>query len=235
VDKAAAAANQPRMIDGPRLPPRSGKPKQLVILAHGYGSNGDDLIGLAPYLARALPEAVFVSPHAPEPVPGYPAGRQWFPIGNRIDPLLMAQGVRAAAPALERFLDQELKRYGLPASACALVGFSQGTMMALHVGLHRFEPLAAIVGYSGLLADTATPTARPPVLLVHGDRDDVIPVGALLAATEGLGRAGVRTRWRISGGAGHTIAEDGLELGAAFLRDAFAGRLAGWAPPETRR
>ena len=223
------------MIDGPRLPPRSGQPKQLVVFAHGYGSNGDDLIGLAPYFARALPEAVFVSPNAPDPVPGYPAGRQWFPIANRIDPVLMAQGVRAAAPALSRFVDAELQRYRLPASACALVGFSQGTMMSLHVGLSRAEPLAAVIGYSGLLADATAPASKPPVLLVHGDRDDVIPVGALLAATEGLGRHGVRTRWRISGGAGHTIAEDGLQLGAAFLRDAFAGRLAGWAPPEPRR
>src|SRR3712207_6906123 len=134
------------MIDGPRLLPRSGAPAQLVILAHGYGSNGDDLIGLAPYLARALPQAVFVSPHAPDGVPGYAGGYQWFPI-SRLDPVLMAQGVRGAAASLDGFIDPELARYGLPASACALVGFSQGTMMSLHVGLRRREPLAAILGF----------------------------------------------------------------------------------------
>ena len=223
-------------LDGPRVPPRSGgKPKQLVILAHGYGSNGEDLIGLAPYFARAAPHAVFVSPNAPEPIPGHPGGWQWFPI-SRIDPQLMAQGVRAAAGRLDGFIDQELKRYDLPASACALVGFSQGTMMSLHVGLRRPEPLAAILGYSGMLpvAEPSEVKSRPPVALVHGDRDDVIPVQALFASQAGLAACGVPALWRISGGAGHTIAEGGLALGAAFLRDAFRGRFAGWTPPERR-
>ena len=223
-------------LDGPRVPPRSGgAPKQLVVLAHGYGSNGEDLIGLAPYFAQALPDAVFVSPNAPEPIPGYPGGWQWFPI-SRIDPRLMAQGVRGAAHHLDRFIDQELERYRLPASACALVGFSQGTMMSLHVGLRRPEPLAAILGYSGMLpvAEPSEVKSRPPVALVHGDRDDVIPVQALFASQEGLAACGVPALWRISGGAGHTIAEGGLDLGAAFLRDAFRGRFAGWAPPERR-
>ncbi|HEX8570176.1 MAG TPA: phospholipase [Caulobacteraceae bacterium] len=223
-------------LDGPRVPPTSGgKAKQLVILAHGYGSNGDDLIGLAPYFARLLPDAVFVSPNAPDPVPGYPGGYQWFPISGT-DPRLMAQGAQAAAGSLERFIDQELQRYVLPASACALVGFSQGTMMSLHVGLRRPEPLAAILGYSGMLpvAEPSEVRSRPPVALVHGDRDDVIPVQALFASQEGLAACGVPALWRISGGAGHTIAEGGLALGAAFLRDAFRGRFAGWTPPERR-
>lgn len=222
------------MIDGPRLPPRSGQPKQLVILAHGYGSNGDDLIGLAPYLSRYLPDAVFVSPNAPEGVPGYAGGYQWFPI-SRLDPVLMMQGVRGAAASLDRFIDAELQRYRVPASACALVGFSQGTMMSLHVGLRRREPLAAIVGFSGMLADATEKASTPPVLLVHGDRDDVIPVGALFASLEGLGRLQTPAMWRVTLGAGHTIAEAGLELGGAFLRDAFAGRFRGWVAPEPSR
>ena len=220
-------------LDGPRMPPAAGRPRQLVIFAHGYGSNGDDLIGLAPYLARALPDAAFVSPNAPDPIPGYPGGYQWFPI-SRIDPVLMAQGVRGAGPHLDRFIDQELERYQLPPSACALVGFSQGTMMSLHVGLGRAEPLAAIVGFSGMLADAARPKSKPPVLLVHGDRDDVIPIGALFASLQGLAASGVPALWRISGGAGHTIAEDALQLGGQFLKDAFAGRFAGWEPPAPR-
>jgi phospholipase/carboxylesterase len=221
-------------LDGPRAPPRSGKPAKLVILAHGYGSNGEDLIGLAPYLARALPDAVFVAPNAPEPVPGYPGGYQWFPL-SRLDPQTTAAGVRAAAPALERFIDAELLRYGLSPGCCALVGFSQGTMMALHVGLRRAEPLGAVLGYSGMLAGAeALPKeirSRPPVALVHGDRDDVIPAQAMFMAAEALAAADVPCVWRLCRGSGHTIAEEGLALGGRFLQDALAGRLHAWAPP----
>jgi len=221
-------------LDGPRMPPRSGKPAKLVILAHGYGSNGEDLIGLAPLFAQLLPDAVFVAPNAPEPVPGYRGGYQWFPL-SRIDPQTTATGVRLAAPALDRFIDAELLRYGLPARACALVGFSQGTMMALHVGLRRAEPLAGVLGYSGMLtgpeALKGEIRSRPPVCLVHGDRDDVIPAAAAFMALDGLAGAGAPALWKISRGAGHTIAEDGLTLGGRFLRDAFAGRFSGWQPP----
>lgn len=223
-------------LDGPRTPPANGRPPtKLVILCHGYGSNGEDLIGLAPYFAKALPDAVFVSPNAPERVPGYPGGYQWFGL-SRLDPHLTAAGVRAAAPSLDKFIDAELARYRLPASACALVGFSQGTMMSLHVGLRRTEPLGAVLGFSGMLAapDALAAEAKtcPPVALVHGDRDDVIPVSALFMAVGGLADAGIPSLWRISRGAGHTIAEDGLTLGGDFLRDALSGKLAGWAGPQ---
>lgn len=221
-------------LDGPRLPPADGGPvRQIVILAHGYGSNGQDLIGLAPYFAARLPGAAFVSPDAPEPVPGYPGGRQWFPI-SRLDPQLMAAGVRGAAAALDGFIDAELRRHALPPSACALVGFSQGTMMSLHVGLRRTEPLGAILGLSGMLADAGPVVSRPPVALVHGSHDEVIPIGALFASLEGLAAAGVPALWRVSYGTGHSVSEDGLALGAAFLADALAGRFAGWGAPERR-
>lgn len=223
-----------KSIDGPRLQPASGgAPKQLVIFAHGYGSNGQDLIGLAPYLAQAMPDALFVSPDAPDPVPGYPAGRQWFPI-SRLDLHLMRQGVQTAGPVLDAFIDAELSRAGLPPSACALVGFSQGTMMALHVGLRRPEPLGAVVGLSGMLADPGAVASRPPVVLIHGDRDEVIPPAALFASLEGLGAAGVPVLWRICAETGHHVAEDGLALAVRFVQAAFAGRLAGWVPPERR-
>ena len=223
-------------LDGPRRAPAAGgRPTSLVVFAHGYGSNGDDLIGLAPMLAQALPHAAFVSPDAPQPVPGYPNGFQWFPI-SRLDPAAMASGVRQAAPALERFIDAELRRHALPPSACALVGFSQGTMMSLHVGLRREAALAAVVGFSGVLTAperlAAEARSRPPVLLVHGARDDVLPVHALAAAREGLAQAGVGCRWRIEPQLPHSIGEAGLADAGAFLRDAFAGRLAGWAGPE---
>ncbi len=139
-------------LDGPRMPPaRGGKADALVILLHGYGSNGADLISLAPYWQKALPGAAFVSPNAIEPVPQAPGGYQWFPI-SQLDPQLMEQGARqAAAQSVDRFIDRELERAGLDESRLALVGFSQGTMMALHVGLRRKRPPAAILGFSGVL------------------------------------------------------------------------------------
>ncbi len=226
-------------LDGPRRPPASGaRAEKLVVFAHGYGSNGDDLISLAPYLAQRLPNAAFVSPSAPESVPGMAGARQWFPI-SAMDPQRLAKGVGQAATSLNGFIDAELARLALRPADCALVGFSQGTMMALHVGLRRPEPLGAVVGFSGLLAAPETLArelrSRPPVLLAHGDRDDRIPVTALVEAAGDLGAAGVPVLWRICGGAGHTITEDGLELAAAFLHAAFRGRLAGWASPEQLR
>ncbi len=216
-------------------PASGGKPTALVILAHGYGSNAQDLISLAPEMARRLPNVAFVSPNAPQPVPGYPGGYQWFPI-SRLDPLLMAQGVRSAAGWLDRFIDAELQRAELPASACALVGFSQGTMMSLHVGPRRTQALAAVVGFSGMLAGperlAAEIASRPPVFLAHGDRDDVVPVHALAAAREALAHAGVGCRWTISPGLPHAIAPDAIDTAARFLRDAFAGRLPAWSGPE---
>ncbi len=223
-------------LDGPRRAPAAGgRPTSLVIFAHGYGSNGDDLIGLAPMLAKALPNTAFSSPDAPQPAPGAPGGFQWFPL-SRLDPAVMASGVRQAAGSLDRFIDAELRRHELPASACALVGFSQGAMMSLHVGLRRAEPLAAVAAFSGVLTAPerlpAEVKSRPPVLLVHGARDEMVPVHALAAAREGLAAAGVGCRWRIEPALPHSIGQAGLDDGATFLRDAFAGRAAGWQGPQ---
>lgn len=222
-----------------RAQPAAGGPaRALVILAHGYGSNGEDLISLAPELARWLPHAAFVSPDAPDPVPGYPGGRQWFPIA-RLDPALMAQGARGAAGWMDRFIDVELRESGLPARACALLGFSQGAMMSLHVGLRRREVLAAVVGFSGLLPAperlAAEIASRPSVLLAHGEHDDVVPVQALAAAREGLAAAGVGCRWAISPGLPHAIAPDSLAIAGRFLRNALRGDGAGWTGPETHQ
>ena len=160
-------------LDGPRLAPKSGAAQQLVVFLHGYGADGNDLIEIGRAWQQYLPQAAFVSPHAPEPCSQAPVGRQWFPLTFR-DPNERWVGVNKAAPVLERFLDAELERHKLPASALALVGFSQGTMMALHVGLRRAKAPAAIVGYSGLLvlppdvdaeAFAAEIKSRPPVLL----------------------------------------------------------------------
>src|SRR5215831_12028960 len=174
-------------LDGPRLEPRSGPARQLVVFLHGYGADGNNLIEIGRTWQGLLPQAAFVSPHAPEPCGQAPVGRQWFPLTFR-DPNERWLGCRKAAPGLEAFLGAELKRRNLPASALALVGFSQGTMMALHVGLRRATAPFAIVGYSGLLvtppdgkvdALAAEIKGRPPVLLIHGDQDDLIPAEAL--------------------------------------------------------
>jgi len=208
-------------IDGPRMPPaRGGKPDALVVLLHGYGSNGADLISLAPYLAEALPGAAFVSPNALEPVPQAPGGYQWFPISN-LDPQLMEHGARAAAPSVDRFIDRELEKYGLPPERLALIGFSQGTMMALHIGLRRERQIAGIVGLSGVLVGghrlKDEMRSKPPVLLIHGDRDPVIPIPAMFDSAEALAAAGHGALWHVSYGIPHSVGPDGIALAADFL------------------
>jgi phospholipase/carboxylesterase len=220
-------------LDGPRLEPRAGaKPRQLVVFLHGYGADGNDLIEIGRAWQPLLPEAAFVSPHAPRPCGQAPTGREWFPLTFR-DPNERWLGVNAAGPGLAAFLDAELARRGLPPSALALVGFSQGTMMALHVGLRRAVAPAAIVGYSGMLVtptngdlDAMTPeiTARPPVLLVHGDRDDLIPPQALFLAAQALSALEIPTEWHLSQGIGHGIDGEGLRHGGEFLARRFKGR-----------
>jgi phospholipase/carboxylesterase len=219
-------------LDGPRLAPRSGAPQQLVVFLHGYGADGNDLIDIGRAWQQYLPQAAFAWPHAPEPCGQAPVGRQWFALTFR-DPNERWVGANKAAPGLERFLDSELDRYKLAASALALVGFSQGTMMALHVGLHRTMAPAAIVGYSGLLvtppegdieAFAAGITSRPPVLLVHGDRDELIPPQALFQTVQGLAALGIPAEWHISAGVGHGIDAEGLRHGGEFLTRRFATR-----------
>jgi phospholipase/carboxylesterase len=191
----------------------------MVILLHGYGSNGDDLIGLVPYWRAALPDTVFLSPNAPQDCPGAPGGRQWWPLTS-FSPEARAAGVRSAESILNSFIDAQLAAYGLADDRLALVGFSQGTMVALHVGPRR-ERLAGIVGYSGMLADPASlageSRAKPPVLLVHGDADPMVPVAALGHAQAALETAGFEVASHISRGLGHSIDEAGLRLGEQFL------------------
>ncbi len=219
-------------LDGPRLAPRSGRARQLVVFLHGYGADGNDLIEIGRAWQPLLPDAAFVSPHAPEPCGLAPVGRQWFALTFR-DPNERWIGVRQARPTLERFIAGELRRLELAPSALALVGFSQGTMMALHVGLRSAAPPAAIVGYSGLLvappdgdldAFAAEISARPPVLLVHGEDDDLIPAQALFQAAQGLAALDVPVQWHLSAGIGHGIDPEGLRHGGEFLAHNFARR-----------
>jgi len=203
-------------IDGPRVAPAAGgDPRSIVILAHGYGSNGEDLISLAPYWREALPHAVFIAPNAPQPCPGAPGGYQWWPIGS-VD---RTAGVKSAAPVLDAFIDAELARYGLTDDRLALVGFSQGTMLSLHVALRRQRTMAGVIGYSGMLidADEADIRSRPPILLVHGDADPMVPIAAFHHAEAELKRLGLEVTSHVSRGLGHSIDMDGLKLGDAFL------------------
>ena len=216
-------------LDGPRLEPRGGNARRLVVFLHGYGADGNDLIDIGRAWQPLLPDTAFVSPHAPEPCGQAPVGRQWFGLTFR-DPNERWTGVNQAGHLLDAFLDKELSRRNLPPSALALVGFSQGTMMSLHVGLRRPAAPAAIVGYSGMLVlpqdgppDTVAGEirSRPPVLLVHGDRDELIPAQALFHAAQGLAALEVPVEWHLSQGVGHGIDQEGLRHGGEFLARRF--------------
>jgi phospholipase/carboxylesterase len=214
-------------LSGPSRPPASGgKPRRLVILLHGLGADGNDLIGLAPYWARLLPDAEFLSPNAPFPCDMAPYGYQWFSSQDR-SPEAVLGGVRAAAPILDAFIDEALEQRGLGSGELALVGFSQGTMMSLFVGLRRAEPVAGIVGFSGrLLAPELLASelrSRPPTLLVHGTEDPLVPYSSLAAAETTLKAAGVPVETVTSVGIGHSIDDQGLRRGGQFLKKVLSG------------
>jgi len=215
-------------IDGPRLPAKSGAAKQLVIFLHGYGADGNDLIEIGRQWRGFLPDADFVSPHAPERCTMSGGGRQWFPLTMR-DPDERWRGVVAARPTLDAFIDAELAKRGLDERALALVGFSQGTMMALHTGLRRKIAPRAILGYSGVLVagpeapgEELPATGTPPaILLVHGELDPLIPVEALFLSTNALAEIGLSAQWHLSPGLEHSIDNAGLVHGALFLAQSF--------------
>ncbi|MCZ6452828.1 MAG: prolyl oligopeptidase family serine peptidase [Alphaproteobacteria bacterium] len=209
-------------LSGPAFAPASGGPaKQLVILLHGVGADGNDLIGLAPMLSQGLPDAEFLAPNAPEPCDMAPVGRQWFSLQDRSADVIEA-GVRAAAPLVDKFIDDNCAIRQITPDRVALFGFSQGCMMSLFVGLRRQTALAAVLGYSGALVApeklAAEIVSRPPVLLVHGEADPVVPYQMLAAAQAGLEAAGVDVQTVSRPGLGHGIDEAGIREGAALLQ-----------------
>ncbi|MBO23510.1 MAG: phospholipase [Rhodospirillaceae bacterium] len=212
-------------LTGPSYGPAMGAaPKQLVVLLHGRGADGNDLIRLAPMLAATLPDALFLAPDAPHPCDGAPFGRQWFSLIDR-SPENIAAGVRAAAPGIDAFLDYHLARHDLSDAQLALFGFSQGSMMALHVGLRRSAAPAAVLGYSGMLAApeslAAEITVRPPVLLVHGEEDEVVSYTALAIAETALRNAGINVEAVSCPGLGHGIDDDGIARADVMLAGVF--------------
>jgi phospholipase/carboxylesterase len=193
-----------------------------VVLLHGYGANGDDLIALGEVWQSQLPEVAFVAPNAPETIPGMHGGLQWFDLSLR-DPSEYWRGVTAARPVLDGFLDAELARYRLASERLVLVGFSQGSMLALHAGLRRSGAPAGIVAYSGLLAGPehlTEVTSRPPVLLIHGEIDELIPVQALHLAREALAGHGMRVEWHVRPGLGHGIDPEAQWMAGHFIAEA---------------
>lgn len=221
----------PLALDGPRLGPKTGMTRQLIVLLHGYGADGKNLIDIGAQWRQWLPDANFVAPNAPEICAQAPTGRQWFALTTGADSESW-KGAARAQILLDSFLDRELARLQLDGSKLALVGFSQGAMMALHVGLRRPVRPAAILSFSGALIGPehlgeivhGVGYAAPPVLLVHGDRDEVVPVESMFAAAEDLAGAGVPCQWRLCSGTPHAIDHEALIKGGQFLAQSFGLR-----------
>ena len=214
-----------RALDAGRRAPASGRTGQVVVFLHGYGADGNDLLGLADPLAPHMPDTVFLAPNAPERCTVNPMGYQWFPIpwlGGSSEEEAMT-GMQAAAADLNAWLDGVLADEGITPDRLCLVGFSQGTMMALQVAPRRPVPVAGVVGFSGRLlhpdALAEEVVSRPPVLLLHGDRDDVVPPQSLPDAANALTAAGFEVFAHVMKGTAHNIAPDGLSVALAFMRD----------------
>jgi phospholipase/carboxylesterase len=205
------------------LPPRSGGPaKQVMVLLHGYGADGADLIGLGTEWREAYPDMLFVSPNAPWPCARNPAGFEWFALSDRPLEDFRREGADRARPVIVNFLIDLWSQTGLSARDTVLCGFSQGAMMALHVGLALDQPVRAIISFSGALIPPPEPWSKPPVALIHGDLDGVVPVRLSYDAESALAAAGFDVRLHIEQGMAHGIAPDGLGFATGFLASVMA-------------
>ena len=211
-------------LESVAVPPRSGKPaRQLIVFLHGIGVDGDDLIGLADPFAESLPDALFLAPHAPFACDMAPMGRQWFSLRD-IGPQSLADGLATVRPIFDAWLDKMMQAHNLTEEKVALVGFSQGTMLALYSALRRPRPVAGVLGFSGLLAaPEKLPdelVSKPPVLLIHGQEDPVVNFGFLDLARRALELLDVPVRAMARPGLGHSIDEVGLFEGISFVQSA---------------
>jgi len=212
-------------ISGPRLPPAAGREaRSLVVLLHGWGADGDDLITMAPHWGQLMRDTAFVSPHAPFPCDmGY--GRQWFSLADRTPAMLVAR-LKAVVPVVNAFIEAELAALGFGPERLALIGFSQGTMVSLYLAPRRAPACAAVLGYSGALLGgetlSAETKARPPVMLVHGEADPMVPSASMSQAKESLEAVGFKVESHLRPGLGHGIDPEGLALGGRFLAEALA-------------
>lgn len=218
-----------KQLEGPFLPPKSGAVKQMVMFLHGYGANGADLLSIGKEWAPVLPEAVFLSPNAPERCEQWSAGYQWFPIraadGIVTKELERAAAIQKPAASLNAYIDGQLKEWNVDESRLAVVGFSQGAMMAMYVMPRRNKACAGVIGYSGMLLDAqglkGPAIVKPPVLAIHGDADDVVPPFCLQDVEAGLSAAGFEVETILRPGLGHGIDPFGLVRGAEFIKTAF--------------
>lgn len=214
-----------QLLDGPALIPENGTPKRLVVLLHGLGADGNDLLSLGHEMQPYLPDTAFIAPNAPYACDMSPMGYQWFSLRSWSEDLMLA-GAQMAAPILNHFLDEQLERFGLSDEQMAIIGFSQGTMMALHTALRRPNPCAAIIGYSGGLVGEALLEAeiqsRPPVCLIHGDADMVVPFVASQHTETLLKRLNVPVSLHRRPGLAHGIDHQGLHIASETLAEHFA-------------
>jgi phospholipase/carboxylesterase len=209
-----------KTLSGPEQKAKSGNTKQLVILLHGLGADGNDLFGLVPYFIDSLPDAHFISPDAPFPCDMSPYGRQWFSLQTREEDAIY-EGLKNTAPILNNFIDQKLKELKLKDKDLAIIGFSQGTMLALHTILRRNNPIGGVLGYSGALVAPHSLKedikSRTPICLVHGEEDLVVPFDAFSQAVSVLQKLGVEIHGYSREGLGHGIDPAGMQIGMKFL------------------
>ncbi|MDE2647886.1 MAG: dienelactone hydrolase family protein [Paracoccaceae bacterium] len=204
------------VLDSNRVGSRSGVDSSLVIFLHGFGANGNDLLGLADQLSEHLPDTVFLAPDGPETCSVNPGGFQWFPIpwidGSTEEE--SERGLLRASEDLEIFIKQSMEEEGLSEAETILIGFSQGTMMALHVAPRMRDSILGVIGFSGRILNPECLSeeckSKPPTLLIHGDADDVVPFSSLSVAEETLQECGFEVETHVMEGSGHEISPDGL-------------------------